>query len=154
MLNIASLRLDQRNVVSRCVLKSRHTSTPWRTPATSTSCSEFLHPTSTPGILSLGASDGQNTRINPSLRAFIRGGQEFRFAQNDPLLLNCSRAEMPASGGRGCCDLRSDAVLALVYVSASGRLTNSDSLLAIRSIGIRNRAKKRDNMAKPFAARV
>lgn len=47
------------------------TSTPCSTPTTSTSNSEFRHPTSTPGMSSRGASEGQKTRINPWLRLFI-----------------------------------------------------------------------------------
>lgn len=77
----------------------------------------------------------QTARIHASTHACERSSAATRTskAQKDPLLLSCSRADMPASGGRGC---------------------NSASLLAMRSIGIRTTAKNMDRMANPFAARV
>src|SRR3569833_2235873 len=64
---------------------------------TKTSRPEFLHPTTTPGALDLGISDGQNTRIRPSCSCMTCG-----CSQKDPRLLSCSLADIPELGDRGC----------------------------------------------------
>lgn len=50
--------------------------------------------------------------------------------------------------------MRSELLLGLPEQYAAERLTSSASLFAMRSIGMRKRAKKTESMAKPFAARV
>lgn len=74
------------------------------------------------------------------------------YSQNEPRRLSCSRADIPASGVRGCWSFRLDQCLRVVYTP--GRLTSSVSRAAMRSTGIRTATKKMDRIANPFAARV
>jgi len=148
-------------------------STPCSTPITRTSNSEFLHPTRTPGRRCCGASDGQKMRISPCLRGVIislRGvcvvaipaylqmcrkscsKPLLRGDQNEPLLRNCSRADMRPSGARNSCESSDSVPMEGVYVCSG--LTSSDSWAAMRWIGMRKSRKRMDNTAKPLAARV
>jgi hypothetical protein len=85
-----------------------------------TSSSELRHPTSTPGTSSVGASEGQKTRINPCFRVVII-----------PLRQSLNRTSPPQlfSGGYATFDLtRMLSVVRRCVCSAGGVCARTDKL--------------------------